>query len=303
MSSIIAVLIQNILPIFIVASFGFALQHWFKLEKQSLTSAVFNCFSPCLVFTSLVNSKLPSQELFQLSLFAFLSITAMGILGLVLGWSLGYSREEIAALMVVVMFGNSGNYGLTLNQIRYGDEGLARAVVYYVTGTIIIYTVGVFIASAGKLSAPLALRRLFTLPPVYATLLALLFYAFHWQVPAPIMRGLEVAGSGAIPVMLLLLGMQLADLRTQSAARLTFPAIGLRLLIGPLVAVAVALFLGLQGLGRSTSIIEASMPTAVITIILATEFGLPTTAVTRIVALATLFSPFTIALTITLLHL
>jgi hypothetical protein len=69
------------------------------------------------------------------------------------------------------------------------------------------------------------------------------------------------------------------------------------------MALFVAMLLNLQGLSRSTSIIEASMPPAVITIILATEFDLQPTAVTSIVVLATLLSPLTLALTINLLGL
>jgi malate permease and related proteins len=60
---------------------------------------------------------------------------------------------------------------------------------------------------------------------------------------------------------------------------------------------------GLQGMSRSVGIIEASMPTAVITIILATEFELQPTAVTSIVIGSTLLSPITLSLVITLLGL
>jgi malate permease and related proteins len=65
----------------------------------------------------------------------------------------------------------------------------------------------------------------------------------------------------------------------------------------------VASVVGLTGLGRSVSIIEASMPTAVINIILATEFELPSTAVTSIVIWSTLLSSLTVALVISLLGL
>jgi predicted permease len=50
-------------------------------------------------------------------------------------------------------------------------------------------------------------------------------------------------------------------------------------------------------------IIEASMPTAVINLILATEFGLPASSVARIVVFSTLISPLTIAAAITILGL
>ncbi|MCA9962715.1 MAG: AEC family transporter [Anaerolineales bacterium] len=303
MSDILAVFTQNILPILIVATFGFALQRTYQIDKRALSSIVFNCLGPCLVFTSLVKSQLPGEELLQLMAFAIVSLLGMGVLGWLLARGLRFSRMETAAFLVVVIFVNGGNFGLTLNQLRYGDAGLARAIVFYMVNTFLAYTLGVFIASSGELSARQALARLGKLPAVYAAVLAIIVYSFAIPLPAPLLRGLEIAGSGAIPVMLVILGMQIADLRGGLSWRLALPAVSVRLLLGPVMGLLVATVLGLQGLSRSTSIIEASMPTAVFTIILATEFGLQPAIVTGIVVVSTLLSPLTIATTITLLGL
>ena len=82
MIRIIAVLTQNILPIFLVAASGFALQRWLHLDKKALSSVVMNIFSPCLVFTSLVNSQLPGAELLGLAGFTLLVMLTMGLLAL-----------------------------------------------------------------------------------------------------------------------------------------------------------------------------------------------------------------------------
>ena len=303
MTDIVFVLTQNILPIFIVAAFGFALQRWIGVEKRPLSTIVLNVLSPCLVFSSLVGSKLPGDELVSLALFTVLAVFLMSGVAYLSARVLRLGRTETIALMVVTMFVNGGNYGLTLNQLRYGDPGLARAVVYYTTSTVMLYTIGIFISSMGEMPWREALRRLLRFPAVYAADLAVVVYSFNIPLPAPLLRGIEVAGAGAIPVMLLVLGMQLADLKTVASLRLALPAIGLRLIIGPLIGLLVATLLGLSGLGRSTSIIESSMPPAVFTIILATEFELEPTAVTSIVMVTTLLSPLTIATTITLLGL
>jgi len=303
LTTTVAVLTQNILPIFIVAAFGFGLQRWTGLDKRSLSSAVLNVLSPCLVFSSLVNSQLAGEELAVLAVFTLVTMLLMGLLGLAAAFLLRLSRVETVALLIVLMFVNGGNYGLTLNLLRYGEEGLARAIVYYTTSTFVVYTAGMFIASMGELTWRQSLRQLLRLPPVYAAVLAVVVYALRLEVPAPLMRAIDVAGTGAIPVMLLVLGMQMADLRGVARWRLATPAIGLRLLAGPLVGVLVAGLVGLEGLGRATSIIESSMPPAVFTIILATEFNLQPAAVTSIVVLSTLFSPLTVATIITLLGL
>jgi predicted permease len=301
LTNIITVLTQNILPIFVVAGFGFGLQRWLKLDKHTLSSLVLNCLSPCLVFSSLVESQLPGEELVALGLFALLTIFLMGTLSLSLARLLHLSRVDTVALMITVMFVNGGNYGLTLNQIRYGDVGLSRAIVYFTTSTLILYSLGIFVASMGQLTWRQAIGKLFRLPPVYAAIAAVTVYSLGIHVPAPLMTGLKVAGTGAIPVMITILGMQMADWNGLAALRLAVPAVMIRLLVGPLLGMFVATWIGLQGIGRATSIIESSMPTAVFAIVLATEFDLHPGAVTSIVLLSTLLSPFTVAATISLL--
>jgi predicted permease len=299
----LSVLTQNILPIALVASFGYLLRRYSQINLGTLTSVVFNVLSPCLVFSALVTSQLPGGELLELAAFSALSILGMGALALLLARLLRLGRAETAAVVIVAMFANGGNYGLTLLQLRYGDAGLSRGVVYFVTSTVIFYTLGVLIASLGRLTWREALRRMTRVPAFYAALLAVVVYSLRIPIPAPILSGVTIAGQGAIPIMLIILGMQIADMRRGETTGYVWPAVGLRLVVGPLLGVAVAALLGLSGVGRSAMIVEAAMPPAVFCLILAAEFGLPTAAVARIVVFATLLSPFTVAATITLLGL
>lgn len=303
MNVFLYVLTQNILPILLVASFGYLLRKRLNLHIGTLSSVVFNILSPCLVFASLANSRLPGDELIELVGFSALNILVMGGLALVLARLLKLERVELATFLIVVMFVNGGNYGLTLLQLRYGDDGLSRGVVYYVTSTVLVYTLGVVIASMGRVNWRDTLKRMARLPAVYAAVLAIVVYSFRIPIPAPLMSGITIAGNGAIPVMLLVLGMQFAEMHTNDGGRYVWPAVGLRLIGGPLVGLIIAIALNLQGLGRSAMIIESAMPTAVISLILASGFGLPTSNVARIVVLSTLASPLTIAATITLLGL
>ena len=303
MSGFFNVFFQNILPIFLVASIGYGLRKRLGLDKKTLSSLSFYAFSPALVFTTLVNSGLPGWELLQLGVFAVAVTLMMAMVAFMAGKLMRLPRIDIVALILVVMIVNSGNYGLTLNQLRFGEEGLARASIYFGISTILVFTLGVFIASMGQASWQDSLRRLVRLPAPYAVLLALIVYSLSIPIPSPLMRSIEIAAAGAIPVMLVVLGMQIADLKSITRVRLAIPASMIRLLIGPVVAVLVAGFIGLQGLSRATSIIEASMPTAVITTILATEFDVRPGLVTSTVVLSTLLSAITLPLVITLLSL
>lgn len=300
---IIEVLSQNILPIFLVAGLGFWLRRYKGVDTRPVASVVFNGFSPALVFAALVGSQLPIVQLGQLALFALLSIAAMGLVGYVAGRVLRLPKMDIAVLLIALMFVNGGNYGLTLNQLRYGEAGLSLAIVYYIMSTILTYTVGVLIVSTGRIPWRESLKGLASVPAIYAVGLAVLVYSLQIPVPGPLMSAIDVAAGGAIPAMILVLGMNLADLKGMGQLRLTLPAVSLRLLVGPLVAVGVALLVGLEGLGRSVSIIEASMPSAVMTTVLATEYDAKPATMTGIVVLSTLLSPITLSLLINILKL
>ena len=255
MTVFLNVLVGNILPIALVASLGFVLRRRFAVQTGALNSVVFNVFSPCLVFSGLVGSQLPGEELLGLAAFTSVSVLVMGGLALALARLLRLSRPELAAVLIVAMFANGGNYGLTLLQLRYGEDGLSRGIVYFVTSTLLFYTLGVFIASLGRLTWRESLARMVRVPAFYAALLAVVVYSLHIPVPGPIMSGIAIAGQGAIPVMLIILGMQIADMRRGETTAYVWPSVGLRLLVGPLVGLGVAAALGLAGVGRSAMII------------------------------------------------
>lgn len=282
---------------------GFILRRQLRLDKQALSKLTFYAFSPALVFSSLVNSQIPNDELLQLAAYAVIVTLLVGLVGLIASRLMRLSRIDTMALLLVVMFVNGGNYGLTLNRLRYGEEGLARAVVFFVVSTILVFTLGVLIASMGKASWRESLSRLFRLPAFYAVALAVIVYSLDIPLPQPLLRGIEVAAAGAIPVMLVVLGMQIADLNDLGRIWLALPATILRLGVAPILAVLVAGWLGLQGLNKATSVIEASMPTAVVTTILAVEFDVRPSLVTSTVVLTTILSAITLPVVITWLGL
>jgi malate permease and related proteins len=302
-TGVIEVLVQNIIPIFLAAAVGYILRRRLRLDKRALTGASFYAFSPALVFSSLVSTKLDGAELLQIAGFTVIVTTGMGLVGLLSGRLLRLPKRDTVSLIIVLMFVNSGNYGLVLNRLRYGDDGLSRAIIYYVVSTILFFTIGVFLASMGHATPRQSVGRLLRLPAFYAVILAVLVYSLAISVPEPLLRAIEVTGDGAIPVMLIVLGMQVADIRSLEGLRLAIPASLLRLLVAPLLAVVVAGWLGLQGVGRAASILEASMPSAVLATVIAAEFDLRQGMITSTVVLSTLLSLITLPVLIIILGL
>jgi len=302
------VFLQNIVPILLVASIGVVLRWKLKVDGRPLARVVFNGLSPCLVFVSLVNSELSGDEFARLFLYTVGMVAITGVLAWLTGRFLRFGPRRQAALMLTVMFVNSGNYGLTLAELRYGAPGLSRAIVYYVTSTSLVYTVGVFLATMGQRPDWRgSLRRLARIPAVYATLVAILFFVNDWTVPRPLMSGIEIAAGGAIPVMLVILGINLASITEPGILRrslgLVVPGSILRMVVAPAVGLGLATALGLTGVSRSMAVIDAALPAAVITTVIATEFDVEPTGVTATVIVTTLLSPITVPIIVTLFNL
>jgi len=146
-----------------------------------------------------------------------------------------------------------------------------------------------------------ALRELAKIPAVYAIPLALALRSLSIELPIPISRPIELLGAAAVPVMLLILGMQIGSGTMPTQRGLLAACVGLRMVLGPLIAWVIAPYFGLDGLAREVGVLESAMPTAVMSTIIAIEFDSEPTFVTGVVLVTTLLSPLTLTPLIALL--
>jgi predicted permease len=207
------VFVNNLLPVLLCAATGFVLGRTLRPDIKTASRMAFYIFSPCLVFVSLERVKLSGSELGKLALFTFAVSIIIGGLAYLFGRSLKADRQLIASLVVASMFVNSGNYGLAATKFAFGEDALARALVCFVFGTVMVYSLGVLIASMGKFSAGQALRHLVTVPAIYGLIAAGLVRQMDWQVPLFLDRSVSMLGDASIPLMLVILGLQIAEAR------------------------------------------------------------------------------------------
>jgi predicted permease len=180
----------------------------------------------------------------------------------------------------------------------FGSEALAHATVYFVTSSILTYTIGVFLAAAGKQSPGRALLGILRVPVIYGAAAALAVVLTRVSVPAAIMRPIGLLSDAALPMMILVLGMQLDRIRVAEHPRVVAVAVVLSLVVAPIVALILTSLLGISGAARQAGVTLASTPVAVITTILALEFNLAPAFVTTTVLISTLLSPITLTILI-----
>lgn len=285
---------NNLLPIMLIAAAGYALGKTLTVDSRTIGRMVFYIFSPLLVFNLMVTSQLNLQQALTTVGYTAAVIAVMGLIAFILGKIFQLSRPHLLAVILTVAFGNTGNYGLPLVKFAFGDEALAVASIFYVTTTILFNTVGVVIASLGHLDLKSAILGVFKLPILYAVTVALLVKGFGISIPLPLSRTIEIAANGAIPAMIILLGLELTHIEWTHSMRAMSLGVATKLLIGPVVGLLLASLFGLQGHTRQGSVIEAAMPAAVATTVVATEYKLEPSLVTAIVFFGTVLSPLTL---------
>lgn len=301
MPVLLSIFAEDVLPIFLVAGVGFLLARYLHVDVRVVSRVAFNALSPCLVFTLLVNSPIGAGEFGQLGLFSVCSIFGVGLIAWLLALLLRLDRATTTSFLMVVMFSNTGNFGLSAIMLAFGENALARGTVYFVISAALMYTLGVFLASSGKQSVAHALRGVLKVPTVYGVAVALLFLATGLRLPSPIRTGVEMLSNAALPVMMLVLGMQFERTARPERPGLVAAASILTLVVSPLLAFALADAIGLTGTARQAAVLQASMPAAIVTTILALEYDASPSFVTAVVFVTTLASPITVTVVIAML--
>jgi len=289
---------SDILPIFILAGVGFVLARRFRAEVRTLSTVAFNALSPCLVFYQLVTAEISGSQSLRVAAFCVLLTIAIGVAARLVSLPLRLDRMTLSSFLLVAMFSNSGNYALPVVLFAFGKDALAFASVYFVTSAILIYTAGILVAASGHGSMRLALTRLVRVPAIYAVTAAAIVLSTHTTVPLVVLRPIGLLSDAAIPIMLLVLGMQLERAVMPKHPMAVGAAVVLSLGIAPLIAFGLTAMLGLTGAAKQAAIIEASMPAAVITTVLALEFDLDAAFSTSVVFFTTILSPITLVLLI-----
>jgi predicted permease len=300
-SELFATFANNLLPILLISAAGFVLGKTLNIDSRSIGRVSFYFFSPILVFNLLIHSQLPAGEIVKTGSLALGVTLISGASALAGGLFLKLERKVLVSMLITAMFANNGNYGLPLISFAFGQQALAHSSVYFVFSSLLTNTLGVLIASLGHLNLRQAALAMFRIPTMYAVLLAALINQFRVAVPTPLDRTITLAAGAGVPVMILLLGLELRQLRSTHY----FSALGLstfiRLLIGPLLGLGLTSALGISGPGRQAGVMEASMSAAVANTNLAAEYKLDTSLVAATVLVSTLLSPLTLTPLILLL--
>jgi hypothetical protein len=294
LNDLFSVFASDLLPIFVIAGAGFALARWLKTSAVTLTHVVFYALLPCFAFRLLISSVATGRQFGLMVLLAVLVMVTMAAAGALLSLALRLNRAESTVFLLVVMFSNGGNYGLPVVSFAFGEDALSYGTVFFLTGSVLTNTVGAFLAAAGRRSLRTAATSVLRMPAIYGMIAAGVVLATGIAVPTPLLRPVTMLSDAALPVMILVLGMQLERASAPKRLGLVAAAVCVSLLVAPLVALGLTSLFHVTGAARQAVVVLSSMPVAVATTILAVEFDASPDFVTSAVFLSTLLSPITL---------
>lgn len=275
----------------LLALIGFV---WFhkgpEFPVPFVTTLVLNIALPALLFHTLANSTVSVSSLVDIALGALLTHLVFGALIVLLlaksgkDWRLGIAH----------VVGNTGNLGLPLCFLAFGEEGLAYAITFFAIQCLLLFSVGDAI-----IARSFNIKRIVFSPILHSVWLGVLARVLNIELPVIAQQTLQLLGQIVIPVMLITLGVSLAGMRARHLPSTIYWS-ALRTLLAFGVGVGVAEIIGLTGVARGVLIIQTIVPVAIFNYLLAVKHGRDSTEVSSMILVthlgAILYLPAVLAL-------
>ncbi|MCP9449418.1 MAG: AEC family transporter [Nitrospira sp.] len=259
-----------------------------KRHAERLGTFVFSITLPATILISLDRVTF-SPTAWKLPLAAWLVTVPLASIAWLLARASALERPTQGGFALAVGSINSIYFAFPVMLATFGEEGLARAILFDLGQTTLTLTVLYPVAlrhGTGGASSSRTLRRLVASPPLWALTAIVSMKVSGLHLPDGLRSILTPVHWLTIPLASLVLGLSLNTYALRKTWPLTSLGVALRMGGGLLIGWAVAALLGLTGLERASVLLIAGMPSAVMAVIYAAEAKLDEDLVASIVALS-----------------
>ena len=252
-----------VFPVYAIVAAGFFYGRWAKPDLRFANQLNMDIFVPALVFAALASKSFDITH--NLGLFAggIAVVLGAGLLSWPLARALGVAPNTFVPPM---MFKNSGNMGLPLMTLAFGEAALPAAVVLFFVETTLHYSLGTWM-----LDHRAKLTNLWKVPVIAAALAGLAISLFQLPLWQPAWLAVKMLGDVSIPLLLFSLGVRLTDAhlgdwKISLAGALVSPATGI------VVALAVTPLLELAPRDAAMLLLFGALPPAVLNYVFAERY-------------------------------
>ena len=282
-----SLLLPVLFPIFSIILVGFLYAKYRHVDIEFANRMNMEIFIPALLIVALSRQNFSLLDYQPLALAGIILILLSGVFAWLFAKAFNLSVPMFVPSM---MFNNSGNMGLPLAILAFGENAFSAAVVLFLMSNLFHFTLGAYIVG-GRISW----WNLLKMPVNIATIIGLSISFSGWQMPEIIHTPIKMISQIAIPLMLVSLGvrMTLVDFHAWK--------IGLvGAIMCPLVSIVAAflilIFLPLEPMQRTQLLLFATLPPAVLNYMFAEKYQQQPTEVASMVVVGNALSIFTLSL-------
>lgn len=308
MNIFLHILVTNVLPMGFMIALGIVLQRAFTLDIKTLSKLNFYLFSPAFMFHLLYNTAISISLIGQVLLFLILFMVTQYLLVELVVRLRGYTPSMKSAMRNSVLFYNSANYGIPINQLAFAGNPatLAIQVIVMMTQSLIPNTYGIYNVNAHKADMRQVWKTIFSMPVIYIIPLALSLRGFQVPIPQAINTPIDYLADAFIGTALITLGVQLGSMEWKIKRSLLIDVSlsgMLRLVAGPALAWLIVSFMPLDKLASAALIVSSAVPTSLSSVLLAVEFDNEAEFASQSVFVSTILSIITVTAVIFFLKL
>ena len=295
----------TILSIILMIGIGYALKRIDFLSEKDinpLNKIVMNILLPCMIFSALYSSDLSLiPKLGILPFVILISSFVTGLVSFLILKKLGYDDKKLWTVLVTVMIANTAFMGYPVNLGIFGHEGFLRAIFCDIATMCIFLILSFVLVIKFGGTVKKAIRKIALFPPLWAIVFGLGLNILNVPIGPVLNNTVNYLGNGAIPLIMISLGLSidLAGL-SRSKSMVAFTSI-MKLLFFPAIAFIVVLFLGLSDLQYTVAIVEAAMPSGMLSLVLAITYNLDYQLTSDCILINTVISLITLPVIIMIL--
>lgn len=300
--------ITIVLPNLALMWLGFFMQRRDEASQTFIDQAssfVFNYCLPCLLFFSVVDSDVDYSKQITL-IVAGILVTFILFIGAEIYAKYFVSKPADQGVFVQGIFrSNMAIIGLATVANAYGERGLSIGAVYMGVVTILFNILAVITLSRVSKSvddtwlsrSTMIIKKLFTNPLIIALVAAFAYKAS----PLPPITGVihttgDLLAAVALPLALICAGASI-DLKSMlHPSGLSMQASIGRIIVAPLIAIAIGLGFGLSGVHMGVLFLMAASPTAAASYVMAKAMGGNDVLAANILAFTTVVGMFGMAI-------
>ncbi|WP_405281325.1 AEC family transporter [Methanobrevibacter sp.] len=295
----------TILSIILMIGIGYVLKRIDFLSEKDinpLNKIVMNILLPCMIFSALYSSDLSLiPKLGILPFVILISSFVTGLVSFLILKKLGYDDKKLWSVLVTVMIANTAFMGYPVNLGIFGHEGFLRAIFCDIATMCIFLILSFVLVIKFGGTVKKAIRKIALFPPLWAIVFGLALNILNVPIGPVLNNTVNYLGNGAIPLIMISLGLSidLAGL-SRSKSMVAFTSI-MKLLFFPAIAFIVVLFLGLSDLQYTVAIVEAAMPSGMLSLVLAITYNLDYQLTSDCILINTVISLITLPVIIMIL--